>query len=123
MVDETITVGCIEESVEDSEEEISDEENDENEIDNELDIDDGTSCRSVAAVDVEDLGMTVFWNVSSGRGRNFLCAIACVRSRQAFLMEKSCLKIHWNVRTGRISDFSILIYPSEGLTIRIRSKK
>ena len=56
MVDETITVGSIEEPVEDSEEEISDE--DENEIDNELDIDDGTSCRSVAAVDVEDLGMT-----------------------------------------------------------------
>ena len=57
MVDETITVGSIEEPVEDSEEEISDEENDENEIDNELDIDDGTSCRSVAAVDVEDLGI------------------------------------------------------------------
>ena len=76
MVDETITVGSIEEPVEDSEEEISDEENDENEIDNELDIDDGTSCRSVAAVDVEDLGMTGFGLVSSGTG-NFLCASLC----------------------------------------------
>ena len=69
MVDETITVGSIEEPVEDSEEEISDEENDENEIDNELDIDDGTSCRSVAAVDLEDL--------MSGARRNFLCATVC----------------------------------------------
>ena len=73
MVDETITVGSIEEPVEDSEEEISDEENDENEIDNELDIDDGTSCRSVAAVDLEDLSMTGL-GLMSGTRRNFLCA-------------------------------------------------
>ena len=56
MVDETITVGSIEEPVEDSEEEIPIE--DENKIYNEFDIDDGTSCRSIAARDVDDLGMT-----------------------------------------------------------------
>ena len=53
MVDETITVGSIEEPVEDSEEEISEDEPEENE---EIEIDDGTSCRTVVAVDLEDLG-------------------------------------------------------------------
>ena len=55
MVDETITVGSIEEPVENSEEEISEDEHEENE---DIEIDDGTSCRTVAAVDLEDLGMT-----------------------------------------------------------------
>ena len=55
MVDETITVGSIEEPVEDSEEEISEDEHEENE---DIEIDDGTSCRTVAAVDLEDLGMS-----------------------------------------------------------------
>ena len=54
MVDETITVGSIEEPVEDSEEEISEDEPEENE---EIEIDDGSSCRTVAAVDLEDLGL------------------------------------------------------------------
>ena len=53
MVDETITVGSIEEPVEDSEEEMSEDEPEENE---EIEIDDGTSCRTVVAVDLEDLG-------------------------------------------------------------------
>jgi len=53
LVDETITVGSIEEPVEDSDEEEISEDEAENE---EIEIEDGTSCRSVAAVDVEDLG-------------------------------------------------------------------
>ena len=66
MVDETITVGSIEEPVEDSEEEISEDEHEENE---DIEIDDGTSCRTVAAVDLEDLGMT---HLVSRNQRNYI---------------------------------------------------